>query len=104
VSTTKIRKADRVRAIRSNDRTRCADWTASEAGSEALRRVSGPPVPGEGEGGCLFDEMSNLGEPTERLLMDVQTGLNSHGWRGVARTARLTENTRCRSWPNLKRW
>ena len=35
-----VREADWVRAIRSNDRTRCAGWTASEAGSEALRRAS----------------------------------------------------------------
>ena len=49
-STTEIRKADRVRATCSNDRTRCAGWTACEAGSGALRRASGPPVPGEGPG------------------------------------------------------
>ena len=46
---------------------------------------------GEGEGGCLFDEMSNLGDPAERLHMDVQTGLNSHGRRDVARTAQPDE-------------
>jgi hypothetical protein len=56
-----------------------------------LLHASGPPVSGEGEGGCLFDEISNLGEPAERLHMDVQTGMNSHGRRGVARTARPTK-------------
>jgi len=28
----------------------------------------------EGEVGCLFDEIQNLVEPTERLHMDVQAG------------------------------
>jgi hypothetical protein len=28
----------------------------------------------EGEGGCLFDEISNLVEPTERLPRDGQAG------------------------------
>jgi len=28
----------------------------------------------EGEAGCLFDEIGNLVEPTERLPMDVQAG------------------------------
>jgi hypothetical protein len=28
----------------------------------------------EGEGGCLFDEIQNLVEPTERLHTDVQAG------------------------------
>jgi hypothetical protein len=36
-----------------------------EAGCEALRRAYGPSVTGEGESGCLFDEISNLVEPLE---------------------------------------
>jgi hypothetical protein len=74
----RVRKADRVRAIRSNDCTRCAGWTARGARCEALRRASGasvPPVPGEGELGFLFDEISNLVEPSERPHMEVRTGL-----------------------------
>jgi len=38
-----------------------------------------------GEGGCLFDEMSNLVEPTERLAMDGRAGLNSQEWRDARR-------------------
>jgi TonB family protein len=68
--------------------------TDSKARSLRIRKASrsralDSPVPGEGKVGCLFDEIGNLVEPTERLHMDVQAGLNSHGWRGVARTARL---------------
>jgi hypothetical protein len=50
----------------------------------------------EGEVGCLFDEIDNLVEPTERPAMDGRTGLSSHGRRGGARTERpgqLEENT-----------
>jgi hypothetical protein len=30
---------------------------------------------GEGEGGCVFDEIGNLVEPTERPHVDVRAGL-----------------------------
>jgi hypothetical protein len=32
-----------------------------------------------GEGGCLFDEISNLVEPTERRHTEVPAGLISQG-------------------------
>jgi hypothetical protein len=51
-------------------------------------RAPDPPSSSEGEAGCLFDEIGNLVEPTKRLHMEVQAGLTSHGWRGVARTTR----------------
>ena len=41
----------------------------------------------------FFDEIQNLVEPAERPHMEVRTGLISHGRRGVARTARPTENS-----------
>jgi hypothetical protein len=34
-----------------------------------------------GKGGCLFDEIQSLVEPTERRDMDVAAGLISHGRR-----------------------
>jgi hypothetical protein len=48
-----------------------------------------------GEDGCLFDEMGNLVEPTERRYMDVPAGpQRSHGWRSVAvRMARPSKNS-----------
>ena len=51
-------------------------------------RAPNSPLSSKGEVACLFDEIGNLVDPTERLHMDVQAGLTSHGWRGVARTAR----------------
>jgi hypothetical protein len=41
----------------------------------------------QGEGGCLFDEIGNLVEPTERPATEGRTGLTSHGRRDAARTA-----------------
>ena len=40
-------------------------------GVREARRARAPdsPVPGEGEGGWVFDEMGNLVEPTERPTM-----------------------------------
>jgi hypothetical protein len=40
------------------------------------------PVPGEGEIGCLFDEISNL-EPIERPATEGWAGWISHGRRDV---------------------
>jgi hypothetical protein len=68
-------------------------WPRIRKASRA--RAPDSPMSSEGEVGCLFDEIGNLVEPTERLHMDVQAGLTSHGWRGVARTARPTKNSRC---------
>ena len=48
-----------MRAIRSNDRTRCAGRTASGAGSEALRRASGPTSSGEGKEPEQLDQTMN---------------------------------------------
>jgi hypothetical protein len=44
------------------------------------------PSPGEhmGEGGCIFDEIGNLVEPTERLHMDVQAGPQRSRMRRVS--------------------
>ena len=35
------------------------------------------PVPGAGEVGCIFDEISNLVEPNERTHTEVRAGLTS---------------------------
>jgi hypothetical protein len=50
---------------------------AAKQDSVALRperrgqsHASDSPVPGEGEVGCLFDEIDNLVEPTERPAME----------------------------------
>jgi hypothetical protein len=42
----------------------------------------------QGEGGCLFDEIGNLVEPTERLATEGRTGLTSHGRRDAAPNSR----------------
>jgi len=55
-----------------------------EAAQTASRsRASGSPLPGDGEGGWISDEIDNLVEPTERPSMDGRAGSTSHGWRGV---------------------
>ena len=79
-----VREADRVRAIRSNDRIRCAGWTASGAGSEALRRASGPPVPGE----CMGEQ--HACERQHRKCWPVRSE-TMDGESVAARTARPTE-------------
>jgi hypothetical protein len=67
---------------------------ATDGVREASRaRAPDSPMSGEGKVGCLFDEIGNLVEPTERPHMNVRAELNSHGWRGVARTARLDEES-----------
>jgi hypothetical protein len=51
----------------------------------------------EGEGGCLFDEIQYLLEPTERLHMDVQAGPQLGRSQGVAvRVTPLTRRGRAR--------
>ena len=40
-------------------------------------------VPGDGEAGCLFDEIQNLVGPDEQPVTDDRAGLPSHGWRDV---------------------
>jgi hypothetical protein len=50
------------------------------------RHASDSPMPGECEGGYIFDEIQDLIEPIERPHKDVRAGLTSHGWCGVART------------------
>ena len=50
-------------------------------------------APGEGELGCLFDQISNLVEPSQRPHMEVRTRLVSHGRHDVARIARPTKNS-----------
>ena len=68
------------------------DVATDEVREASWSHASNSPMPGEGMGevGCIFDEMSNLVEPTERRYMDVPAGpQRSHGWRSVAaRTAR----------------
>jgi hypothetical protein len=44
-----------------------------------------PRSAGEGEVGCVFDEISNLVEPTERPPTEGRAGQTSHGRRGAAR-------------------
>jgi hypothetical protein len=58
---------------------------------ESRSHASDSPMPGEGEDGCLFDEVQNLVEPDERPVMDDRAGLPSHGWRDVVRMARPDE-------------
>jgi hypothetical protein len=52
-------------------------------------RAPDSPMPGEGMGevGCLFDEMGNLVEPTERRYMDVPAGPQ----RGMTTTRSVVE-------------
>jgi hypothetical protein len=52
-------------------RGRC--WMKIVRRSELLQEVATGEVR-EGEGGCLFDEIQDLVESTERLHMDVQAG------------------------------
>jgi hypothetical protein len=47
-----------------------------------------------GKGGCLFDEIQNLVEPTERRDMDVAAGLISHG-RRCGKEAPSVKRIRC---------
>jgi hypothetical protein len=88
-------------------------WSASGAGSAATRdrqgrrggwvpersgraRAPDSPMPGEcmGEGGCMFDEIGNLVEPTERQCMDALAG-PQRGRRSVAaRMARARRRIR----------
>ena len=64
-----------------NAGTRRCRLDAAEQDSAASRpkrcgqsRTSDSPVPGEGEVGCVFDEISILVEPTERSAMDGRAG------------------------------
>jgi hypothetical protein len=62
--------------------SRLAGSRAHPQGSSPLLGVVVPGLPQdlatdavrEGEGGCLFDEIQDLVEPTERLHMEVQAG------------------------------
>ena len=75
--------------------TICHTDVATDGVRKASRaRAPDSPSPGEGmgEGGCLFDEISNLVEPTERRYRDVPAGRSEAGCRSVAaRTARPDE-------------
>jgi hypothetical protein len=71
-------------------------------------RAPDSPMPGEGmgEGGCLFDEIGNLVEPTERPYMDVpagpQRGMDAEAWR--PEWPGPTENSRSVGRPNRCGW
>jgi hypothetical protein len=53
-----------------------AGWTAAEQDSAASRRSDAVTTDEvrEGEGRCLFDEISNLVEPLERPAMEAWAG------------------------------
>jgi hypothetical protein len=85
-----------VRATRSHDRTSMCELDRSGAGCEAPRRVSGQPSSSEGEGGCLFDEIQDFVEPTERPHTEVRAGLTSHG--RPALPERLDPTKKCLCW------
>jgi hypothetical protein len=56
-------------------------------------RVSGSPSPGEGKVGCVFDEISNLVEPTERQHMGEPHAGERRHWksRQVRKRSRKAE-------------
>lgn len=47
-------------------------------------RASGLPLPGEGEVGCVSEEISNLVEPTERSAMGEPHAGERRGMEGAA--------------------
>jgi hypothetical protein len=85
--------------VRGLDRDRTSQWRRGRiclrSRKASRSRGSDSPLPGEGmgKGGCLFDEIGNLVEPTERRYRDVPAGRSEAGCRSVtARTARPTKN------------
>jgi len=64
---------------------RYSGWAARrEAGALRLESHLQLAVPGEGESGCLFDEIQNLVEPIERSAMGqshaTNANIGSSGW------------------------